>query len=66
MSTKQAFPMLNLQKGIAYECQLNPDIPMYISQIVIKVEYQNIDIYKKAWQHVLNKYDIFRTRFVFG
>ena len=66
MSTKQAFPMLNLQKGIAYECQLNPDIPMYISQIVIKVEYQNIDIYKKAWQHVLNKYEIFRTRFVFG
>lgn len=66
MNTKAAFPMLNLQRGIAYECQLNPEMPLYVSQIILEVNYQDISSYKKAWEVILNKYEIFRTRFVFG
>lgn len=63
MNTKAAFPMLNLQRGIAYECQLNPEMPLYVSQIILEVNYQDISSYKKAWEVILNKYEIFRTRF---
>ena len=50
MNTKAAFPMLNLQRGIAYECQLNPEMPLYVSQIILEVNYQDISSYKKAWE----------------
>lgn len=66
MNAKTAFPMLNLQRGIAYECQLNPEVPLYVSQIVLEVNYQDINSYKRAWEFILNKYEIFRTRFIFG
>ena len=55
MNTKAAFPMLNLQRGIAYECQLNPETPLYVSQIILEVNYQDIFSYKKAWEFILNK-----------
>ena len=61
-----AYPMLEMQRGIAYECELYLENEVYISQAIIKLNYDNLTNYKKAWQHVVNKYEIFKTKFVFG
>lgn len=66
MKIAAAYPMLEMQRGIAYECELYLENEVYISQAIIKLNYDNLTNYKKAWQHVVNKYEIFKTKFVFG
>ncbi|HDR7208558.1 D-alanine--poly(phosphoribitol) ligase subunit DltA [Bacillus cytotoxicus] len=66
MKIVAAYPMSEMQRGIAYECELHSDDDVYISQMIIKLNYDNLGDYKKAWQYVINKYEIFKTKFVFG
>lgn len=66
MEINAVYPMSPMQRGIAYECELHPYEAVYIGQTIIKLNYENIENYKKAWEYVVNKYEIFRTKFVFG
>ena len=66
MKAIAAYPMTEVQKGIAYECYLNKDREFYISQMTIELYYENIEIYKAAWEKIIDKYETFKTAFYFG
>lgn len=66
MKVVAVYPMTEMQKGIAYECALHDSTNAYVSQAVIEIEYPDLAKYRNAWEAVLNKYEIFRTKFVFG
>ncbi|SEL32645.1 D-alanine--poly(phosphoribitol) ligase subunit DltA [Paenibacillus sp. OK003] len=66
MKIVAAYPMSEMQRGIAYECELHSEDEVYVSQAIVKLSYDHLVNYKKAWEHVVNKYEIFKTKFVFG
>ncbi|MFJ5563849.1 amino acid adenylation domain-containing protein [Lysinibacillus xylanilyticus] len=66
MKVQAAYPMTEMQSGIAYECELHKNDNVYISQALIKLGYKDLIVYKKSWENIVNKYQIFRTKFVFG
>lgn len=66
MSIVSAFPMTEVQKGIAYECNLNNEADLYISQMTLEVSYKDLNLYRDAWKNIINKYEVFKTSFYFG
>lgn len=66
MKILSVYPMTEIQKGIAYECELHEHTNAYVSQAIIKINYSNKEKYKDCWHAILNHYEIFRTKFVFG
>ncbi|KOP31428.1 hypothetical protein ADM98_00850 [Exiguobacterium sp. BMC-KP] len=66
MKILSVYPMTEIQKGIAYECELHDHTNAYVSQAIIEIHYSDKERYRKCWHAILNHYEIFRTKFVFG
>lgn len=66
MKILSVYPMTEVQKGIAYECELHDHTNAYVSQAIIEIHYSDKEKYRKCWHAILNHYEIFRTKFVFG
>ncbi|WP_433945445.1 amino acid adenylation domain-containing protein [Paenibacillus sp. SN-8-1] len=66
MKILAAYPMTELQRGIAYECELHAGEDVYASQAIIHLNYDDLACYKKAWEQIINQYEIFKTKFIFG
>lgn len=64
MKAIAAYPMTEVQKGIAYECYLNKDREFYISQMTIELYYENIEIYKAAWEKLLTNMKPSKRHFI--
>ena len=58
------YPLAPLQQGLLFESLLNPASVSYREQLSVTIQGKlNSRLFKKAWQNVINKYDIFRTAF---
>ncbi|MDN3546955.1 non-ribosomal peptide synthetase [Mucilaginibacter aquaedulcis] len=58
------YPLAPLQQGLLFESLLNPSSVSYREQLSVTIQGKlNARLFKKAWQNVINKYDIFRTAF---
>ncbi len=58
------YPLSPLQQGLLFESLLNPLSVSYREQLSVNIKGKlNARMFKKAWQNVINKYDIFRTAF---
>ena len=63
----QAYPLTALQKGMLFHSLSYPSSGVDIEQIAFTLnEPLNIDLFVRAWERVIERYPVLRTRFVLG
>ncbi len=61
------YPVTPLQQGMIFHSLLDPDSGAYIVQLDLTIEGSlNIEAFEQAWQVLVDRHAIFRTRFVGG
>ncbi|MBL7481681.1 non-ribosomal peptide synthetase [Legionella bononiensis] len=63
---EHAFPLTPLQEGMLFHSVSSPGDDVYCTQVCMKFsaeDFNSID-FKQAWEQLVEKYDVFRTRFV--
>ncbi|GLX17077.1 condensation domain-containing protein [Streptomyces lavendulae] len=56
------FPLTDMQKGMLFHCQLDPDAGVYVEQLLYTLDGDlDVDAFHRAWQHVARRHEILRT-----
>lgn len=61
------YPVTPLQQGMIFHSLLDPDSGAYVVQLDLTIEGSlNIEAFEQAWQILVDRHAIFRTRFIGG
>ncbi|MGB0524987.1 MAG: amino acid adenylation domain-containing protein, partial [Flammeovirgaceae bacterium] len=60
---EDVFPMSDIQKGMIFASEMNPDLPIYHDQMMYLLPFIEPERYEKALNLLVEKHAIFRTTF---
>lgn len=56
------FPLTDMQKGMLFHCQLDPEAGVYVEQLLYTLDGDlDTDAFHRAWLHVARRHEILRT-----
>jgi len=62
---ENVYPLTPLQKGMMFSTVLEQDGGHYISQMAVTFQGEfDVPVFEKAWQQVVDRYDVLRTAFL--
>ncbi|MDP2342584.1 MAG: amino acid adenylation domain-containing protein [Deltaproteobacteria bacterium] len=65
-SGRSAYPLTAMQAGMLYQARLNPNGGFDLEQLTLDLDEDlDVDAFVQAWQHVVARHPMLRTRFAF-
>ena len=60
------YPLSPMQEGMLFHSLYDPESEVYLTQLTCEINgLLDVELFKQAWQHIINQHTILRTSFVY-